>query len=422
MLTINAEIKKNEQRSDKTYNVKLRFTLSRKIKRLSTTIFVTPKDLTKEFKIKQSSPFYKEVNELIFAYQEKCAKLQIEQNGYTIDDVMDCLNGEQAQKQVIDFIKFCREWIASADIKGAANYTSAVNALVRFIGKEELDVKLITTDFLERFKLFLNDERKKREKQLTEQGKRIPSNRALSLYLMSIKKLFNESKRIYNKKYKNTILISHSPFDGFVIPKQEPTRKRAISAENIRAIWLLPYKNIKKGYRGTCLFDLAKDCFILSFGLIGMNSADLFYATDLQNGTITYYRTKTKGRRSDKGKMQVNVPRFLLPLVDKYRDTTGQRIFNFYQYYTNEKALSKAINRGLKEIGSILGVDDLEFYAARHSWATIAVNKVGIDKYTVHAALNHLDDSMKVTDIYIERDFVNENKANAKVLKYVFKQ
>lgn len=422
MLTINAEIKKNEQRSDKTYNVKLRFTLSRKIKRLSTTIFVTPKDLTKEFKIKQSSPFYKEVNELICDYQEKCAKLQIEQNGYTIDDVMDCLNGEQAQKQVIDFIKFCREWIASADIKGAANYTSAVNALVRFIGKEELDVKLITTDFLERFKLFLNDERKKREKQLTEQGKRIPSNRALSLYLMSIKKLFNESKRIYNKKYKNTILISHSPFDGFVIPKQEPTRKRAISAENIRAIWLLPYKNIKKGYRGTCLFDLAKDCFILSFGLIGMNSADLFYATDLQNGTITYYRTKTKGRRSDKGKMQVNVPRFLLPLVDKYRDTTGQRIFNFYQYYTNEKALSKAINRGLKEIGSILGVDDLEFYAARHSWATIAVNKVGIDKYTVHAALNHLDDSMKVTDIYIERDFVNENKANAKVLKYVFKQ
>jgi hypothetical protein len=31
-----------------------------------------------------------------------------------------------------------------------------------------------------------------------------------------------------------------------------------------------------------------------------------------------------------------------------------------------------------------------------------------------------VDDAMKVTDIYIERDFVNENKANAKVVKYVF--
>ena len=69
-----------------------------------------------------------------------------------------------------------------------------------------------------------------------------------------------------------------------------------------------------------------------------------------------------------------------------------------------------------------MGVEDLEYYAARHSWATIAVNKVGIDKYTVHAALNHLDDSMKVTDIYIERDFAIENKANAKVVKYVFNQ
>lgn len=38
----------------------------------------------------------------------------------------------------------------------------------------------------------------------------------------------------------------------------------------------------------------------------------------------------------------------------------------------------------------------------------------------VHAALNHMDESMKVTDIYIERDFAIENNANAKVIDYVF--
>lgn len=76
---------------------------------------------------------------------------------------------------------------------------------------------------------------------------------------------------------------------------------------------------------------------------------------------------------------------------------------------------------GLKEIGAIIGVFDLEFYSARHSWATIAINKVGIDKYIVHSSLNHVDDSMKVTDIYIERDFTNENRANAKVIKFVFR-
>ena len=420
MLTINAEVKRREQKLNGTYNVKLRFTLNRKVKRLSTSLFATSKDLTKELKIKQSSPLKREVDNLIRGYQEKCAKLQIELNHYTLDDVMDYLNGEREKQQTIDFVKFSREWIASTSIKGAPNYTTAVNALVRFVGKEELDINLVTQDFLEGFKSFLNKEREARTKKLLQQGKRVPSNRSLSLYLVSIKKLFNEAKKKYNRKEKNLILIAHSPFDDFSIPRQEATRKRAISSDIIKKVWKLPYKDMKKGYKSTCRYNLAKDCFILSFCLMGMNSADLYFATDIQENTITYNRTKTKARRLDEAKMQVDIPHIVMPIVDKYRDKSGKRIFNFYRYYADEKAFNKAINYGLKEIGSLLGIDDLEYYAARHSWATIALNKVGIDKYTIHAALNHVDDAMKVTDIYIERDFVNENKANLKVVKYVF--
>lgn len=420
MLTINAEIRANGQRSDGTYNVKLRFTLNRKMRRLATSLFVTNKDLTKDLKIKQSSTVKKDVDNLIRSYQEKCAKLQIDFNHYTIDEVMEYLDCEQLKQQTIDFIKFSREWIASSTIKGAPNYTTAINALVRFIGKETLDVNQITLDFLEQFKSFLNKEREARAKKLLEQGKRVPSNRSLSLYLISIKKLFNEAKKKYNKKDKNLILIPNSPFDDFTIPKQESTRKRAISADIIRKVWELPYKDMKKGYKATCRYNLAKDCFILSFCLMGINSADLYNASEMNGQTIIYYRTKTKDRRLDKAKMEVEVPIIVQPLVEKYKDKTGKRLFNFYQYYSTHKAFNKAINYGLKEIGAELGIDDLEYYAARHSWATIALNKVGIDKYTVHAALNHVDESMKVTDIYIERDFVNENNANAKVVRYVF--
>lgn len=420
MLTIKSEIKRQEQKLDGTYNVKLRFTLDRKVKRLSTSLFVYSKDLTKEFKIKPSSPIKQDVEALIRSYYEKCAKLQIELNHYTLDDIMDYLNGEQEKNQIIDFIKFSREWIVSTTIKGAPNYTSAINALVRFIGKEELDVNLITKDFLDSFKTFLNKEHETRTKKLIQQGKRVPSNRSLSLYLISIKKLFNEAKKKYNKKDKNLILIPHSPFDDFVMPKQEATRKRAIPADIIKKVWKLPYKDMKKGYKATCRYNLAKDCFILSFCLMGINSADLYNATKMDGNTITYYRIKTKDRRLDNAKMMVEIPHIIQPIINKYRDKTGKRLFNFYQYYCDEKGFNKAINYGLKEIGSILGIDDLEYYAARHSWATIALNKVGIDKYIVHAALNHIDDSMKVTDIYIERDFVNENKANAKVVRYVF--
>ena len=387
MLTIRAKIKKQEQKLDGTYNVKLRFTLDRKVKRLSTSLFVTNKDLSKDLKIKQTSPIKQEIDSLIRSYQEKCAKLQIELNHYTLDEVMDYIDGERQKQRTIDFIKFSREWIASTTIKGASNYTSALNALIRFIGKEELNVNLITFDFLENFKAFLNKEREARTKKLIAQGKRVPSNRSLSLYLVSIKKLFNEAKKKkYNKKDKNLILIPNSPFEDFTIPKQEATRKRSIPADIIKKVWELPYKDMKKGYKATCRYNLAKDYFILSFCLIGINSADLYNATKMDGNTITYYRTKTKDRRLDNAKMVVDIPSIVQPLIEKYKDKTGKRLFNFYQYYADEKDFNKAINYGLKEIGAILEVEDLEYYAARHSWATIALNKVGIDKYIVHAA------------------------------------
>lgn len=420
MLTIKAEIKRSELKVDGTYNVKIRFTLDRKVKRLSTNLFVTQQDLTKSLKFKEDTSIKREIDRLVLYYREQCLKLQLDQNHYSLDEIIEFLNGEQEKQQTIDFIKFSREWIASTTIKGAPNYTTAINALVRFVGKEELDINLITLDFLEQFKAFLIGERDARTKKLMQQGKRVTSNRTLSLYLVSIKKLFNEAKRKFNKKDKNLILIPNSPFEDFKIPKQEATRKRAIPADIIKKVWKLPYKDMKKGYKSTCRYNLAKDCFILSFCLMGINSADLYNATKMRGNTIIYNRTKTKARRLDGAKMMVDIPKIVQPLIDKYKDSTGKRLFNFYQYYGDEKTFNKAINSGLKEIGSILEVDDLEYYAARHSWATIALNKVGIDKYIVHAALNHIDDSMKVTDIYIERDFVNENKANAKVVKYVF--
>lgn len=420
MLTIKAEIKRSELKVDGTYNVKIRFTLDRKVKRLSTNLFVTQQDLTKSLKFKEDTSIKREIDRLVLYYREQCLKLQLDQNHYSLDEIIEFLNGEQEKQQTIDFIKFSREWIASTTIKGAPNYTTAINALVRFVGKEELDINLITLDFLEQFKAFLIGERDARTKKLMQQGKRVTSNRTLSLYLVSIKKLFNEAKRKFNKKDKNLILIPNSPFEDFKIPKQEATRKRAIPADIIKKVWKLPYKDMKKGYKSTCRYNLAKDCFILSFCLIGINSADLYNATKMRGNTIIYNRTKTKARRLDGAKMMVDIPKIVQPLIDKYKDSTGKRLFNFYQYYGDEKTFNKAINSGLKEIGSILEIDDLEYYAARHSWATIALNKVGIDKYIVHAALNHIDDSMKVTDIYIERDFVNENKANAKVVKYVF--
>ena len=82
--------------------------------------------------------------------------------------------------------------------------------------------------------------------------------------------------------------------------------------------------------------------------------------------------------------------------------------------------LNRAINIGLKDIGEEIGIENLQFYAARHSMATIAINKVGINKYIVNDMLCHTDQSMKVTDLYIQKDFTLINEANFKLLDYMF--
>ena len=420
MLTIRAEVRREEQRKDGTFRVKIRFTQNRKIKRLPTKLFAKKSDLNKSFELKEGTTIKKEADYLIFYYEKICSQIPMDIEQCSIEDIMAYVEADKKKYQIIDFIAFSESWMQASKNTSTKNYKSAVNALKLYINREELNIKDITNKFLTGFMEFLEERWRAKAEKLKKAGKIVPTNRATSLYLGSIRHLFNEAKKQYNDYDRNIIIITNDPFKTFTVPKQcTVTRKRALTPELIKKIWELPYQSIE-GYKMENRFNLAKDCFILSFCLMGMNSADLYNAEEREGNTIIYYRTKTRNRRADNALMKVNIPKMLMPLIEKYKDKTGKRIFNFYQNYADIASLNRSINIGLKEIGAKLKIDALQYYAARHSWATIAVNRVGIDKYTVHSALNHVDDVMKVTDIYIERDFVNENKANRKVVKYVF--
>lgn len=420
MLTIRAEVRREEQRKDGTFRVKIRFTQNRKIKRLPTKLFAKKSDLNKSFELKEGTAIKKEADYLIFYYEKICSQIPMDIEQCSIEDIMAYVEADKKKYQIIDFIAFSESWMQASKNTSTKNYKSAVNALKLYINREELNIKDITNKFLTGFMEFLEERWRAKAEKLKKAGKIVPTNRATSLYLGSIRHLFNEAKKQYNDYDRNIIIITNDPFKTFTVPKQcTVTRKRALTPELIKKIWELPYQSIE-GYKMENRFNLAKDCFILSFCLMGMNSADLYNAEEREGNTIIYYRTKTRNRRADNALMKVNIPKMLMPLIEKYKDKTGKRIFNFYQNYADIASLNRSINIGLKEIGAKLKIDALQYYAARHSWATIAVNRVGIDKYTVHSALNHVDDVMKVTDIYIERDFVNENKANRKVVKYVF--
>ena len=61
--------------------------------------------------------------------------MQVDLKNYTLKEIMAGLEGELRKQEKIDFILFSREWISKATIKGAANYTTTLNAFVAFLGK-----------------------------------------------------------------------------------------------------------------------------------------------------------------------------------------------------------------------------------------------------------------------------------------------
>ena len=96
----------------------------------------------------------------------------------------------------------------------------------------------------------------------------------------------------------------------------------------------------------------------------------------------------------------------------------GDRLFCFDKHYSTLNSFSIALNTGLRQIEAAIKPEKhITFYAARHSWATIGRSKaLNIDKYTIHEGLNHVDDRMRITDIYVERDYSLIWEANAKIL------
>lgn len=195
-----------------------------------------------------------------------------------------------------------------------------------------------------------------------------------------------------------------------------PAEKRAISLEDLKRLSTFSCDGEEWKIK---LVDFAKDVFLLSFGLMGMNAADLYNSERYENGRIVYERTKTKTRRADRALISVKVEPEVMPLFEKYRDPSGERVFCFHKKYASAEYFSNRLMYGMQAIKAALGLNCLTFYSARHTWATIAVNEAGVDKYAVHSALNHVDPMMKVTDMYIKKSWAVNDEANRKVLDYV---
>ena len=122
-------------------------------------------------------------------------------------------------------------------------------------------------------------------------------------------------------------------------------------------------------------------------------------------------------RRLDNAYIEVHIHNVIKPLIKKYR--SSNYVFSFHQRYSSPEDFNRAINVGLKVVGNEIGIDGLQFYQARHTFATLSRNLMHFSKGDVDEALNHVG-SYEVADIYIKKDFSVINENNFRLLDKIF--
>lgn len=387
MATLTIEIIKRR----KPYPVSFLIRSGETRKRIPTGITVTDSDLSSNGKrIKNVTKA-----QLI---ETKRRELQDKLDAVMVDTIGQKVDAEYIVERLLstggnlDFFAFADEWLGHATIKGKKNYACMLNSLEKHLGRRTLPFTAITYNMLKGY-----------EESLAEKP------RAQSLYLGLMRHLYREAMRRYNTDFDQN--IKNDPFMRYKVPRQVLRRGvRALTLEQLMRI---------HGFKGKAhgRAQLARDCFMLSFCLMGMNSVDLYTAKTLKGDCICYNRTKTKGRRSDNAYIEVKIQPCVSELAKLYAGTN--RVFNFYQRYSSAADFNRALNMGLKEVGKAAGIEGLNFYQARHTFATLSRNLMRFSKSDVDEALNHVG-GMDLADVYIAKDFSIINDNNAKLLGRLF--
>ncbi|MCR4603756.1 MAG: site-specific integrase [Prevotella sp.] len=208
---------------------------------------------------------------------------------------------------------------------------------------------------------------------------------------------FRNLRAVFNAAIDDDITTNY-PFRKFKI-EHEKTRKRALSIQQLRELRTMPLKDWQRRY---------VDCFFLMFYLLGINGIDLLSAKQEQvvDGRLEYRRAKTGTLYSIKLEPEA------LEIINRYKGK--KHLVNFGERYKDYTQFMAKLNNCLKEL-----IPGCTSYYARHSVASIAA-ELDIPLDTIARMLGHSDPSKKITLIYVDFNQGKVDKANRKIIDYLF--
>lgn len=393
MITFKAVVYQHYQRKDGTYPIRVRVTINRQSKQISTTLIAHPHQLTKGLKIKDRE-LQRKVDELLMKLRSSVSGIDLfTLKELTPSDIIRYINTKSDGVFRLDFLSYGYELIEGMSYHTKNFKRSALREFARYMGMDTIDISLVTSSRLRGFEAYL------REKNGDSSG-------TMHNYLSALAYIHKRAREKYND-YEIDVIRVKNPFEFYRIPKLPRAPKRALTAEQMQQI-------ISVSLPSDTLVSFARDMFVLSFALIGMNAVDLYSAKGMKDGILSYNRSKTKGRRDDNAEMKVRIEREAASIIARYPGKDGY-LLNLNRRYATISNLNKSLSIGMRKLAKIVDIEGLTFYAARHTWATMAYS-IGINKALINDCLCHVDKDMRITDIYIRRDWGVIWEANRKVI------
>ena len=400
-MNISPAIKQKEVNKSGKVNIKIRISHKGISRYIATEFYVEPSFFKENGKISDThpnAPFINvELQQIVLNYERKL--LTIDYQNLDVNRVVDLLITKTA---INDFTAYFERIIKEKKtINGgtAELYQRTLNKIEKFEKRKPLMFEDITAGWLKKFEAWMKKD---------------------ELKVNSIAIIMRQIRAVFNNAIDNEVIgLNVYPFRRFKI-LQEPTVKRSTSLEQLKMI-----RDYQTKWKITAL---ARDFWMLSFYLIGMNSDDLYHAKEIsKDGRLVYTRAKTHREYS------IKIEPEAMALIEKLKGE--KNLLMLSEQYKTVHDMTLSLNRALKLI-----MPGLQVYSARHTWATIAKNSIYktvetsivskedptkqiIQKTKEHVIVSNeeigdaLGHSRKsVTEIYIDRDPAIVDRLNRDVL------
>ena len=396
MATIRPVVLKNEQLSDGTYKVKISVFHKGKTCYISTDFRVSsPSHLKNGSVVKEpeATVTSSKIRALLNLYQSIIDS--IDQPGlYTCSQIKDIILRNDNSKAPKTFKSASDEYVQHLENESRHSYSRLIaKAAEYFLDFTNGDVFLqdITPIIIESFSRHLS-QRKKRNGQ--------PLSRTMVSMILSRVK----------------VVVNYSIREQYVSYQYHPFLKTKIARSKIREVDL-PLKTMRKLIHYSSdrkPLQTARDIFVLSFLMSGMNLIDLL-KIDFRLDEVSYMRSKTINRSTEV--YHLPIPQEAKDIASKYLNKQGKLDLGYSFSYHN---LLCYISRSLAKIKAELNIkDDLIFYSARKSFSQYATD-LGVSDRIIDYCLAHSDSSRGVLHFYTRTRRTQAKQAIRQVIDYVF--